>query len=63
MRRRVLVLALVLLNLAPTLGLPPRSAGAAEVRLKDIARVVGVRDNDLWGYGLVVGLDGTGDRR
>ncbi len=63
MRRRVLVLALVLLGLAPTLGLPPRSAGAAEVRLKDIARVVGVRDNDLWGYGLVVGLDGTGDRR
>ena len=30
-------------------------------RLKDIADVVGVRDNQLMGYGLVVGLDGSGD--
>jgi len=30
-------------------------------RIKDIADVVGVRDNQLMGYGLVVGLDGTGD--
>lgn len=33
----------------------------AAVRLKDIARVEGVRDNQLIGYGLVVGLNGTGD--
>lgn len=32
------------------------------VRLKDIASVAGVRDNQLIGYGLVVGLDGTGDK-
>ena len=33
----------------------------AAVRLKDLARVEGVRDNQLIGYGLVVGLNGTGD--
>lgn len=31
------------------------------VRLKDIAQVQGVRSNQLVGYGLVVGLNGTGD--
>ena len=31
-------------------------------RLKDLASVQGVRSNPLLGYGLVVGLDGTGDR-
>lgn len=30
-------------------------------RIKDIAKVQGVRNNQLVGYGLVVGLDGTGD--
>ncbi len=30
-------------------------------RIKDIAGIRGVRDNQLYGYGLVVGLDGTGD--
>lgn len=30
-------------------------------RLGDIANVIGVRDNQLIGYGLVVGLNGTGD--
>ena len=32
-------------------------------RVKDIATVKGVRDNQLFGYGLVVGLNGTGDGR
>ncbi len=31
-------------------------------RIKDIATVAGVRNNQLIGYGLVVGLDGTGDQ-
>ena len=35
---------------------------AAQVRIKDIADIEGVRDNQLVGYGLVVGLNGTGDR-
>jgi flagellar P-ring protein FlgI len=37
----------------------PVSAGAA--RIKDIATIGGIRDNQLAGYGLVVGLAGTGD--
>ncbi len=35
---------------------------AAESRIKDLADIEGVRENMLIGYGLVVGLDGTGDR-
>ena len=31
-------------------------------RVKDLATFGGVRSNQLVGYGLVVGLDGTGDR-
>lgn len=31
-------------------------------RLKDLARIKGVRNNQLVGYGLVVGLDGSGDK-
>lgn len=31
-------------------------------RIKDVATLAGVRNNQLIGYGLVVGLDGTGDR-
>ena len=38
------------------------AAAQAQVRIKDIADVEGVRDNQLVGYGLVVGLNGTGDR-
>lgn len=33
------------------------------VRLKELVSIEGVRDNQLIGYGLVVGLNGTGDRR
>ena len=34
----------------------------AQVRIKDIADVEGIRSNQLVGYGLVVGLNGTGDK-
>ncbi|MDC8759322.1 flagellar basal body P-ring protein FlgI [Janthinobacterium fluminis] len=37
-------------------------AGAQAERLKDLASVAGVRQNQLMGYGLVVGLDGSGDQ-
>jgi len=50
------MLAAGLLMLAGTLPAP------AQVRIKDIADIEGVRDNKLVGYGLVVGLNGTGDR-
>jgi flagellar P-ring protein precursor FlgI len=35
----------------------------AATRLKELVRIEGVRDNQLIGYGIVVGLNGTGDRR
>ncbi len=38
----------------------PVSAGATS-RIKDLANIEGVRQNQLIGYGLVVGLNGTGD--
>ncbi|MDD3312325.1 flagellar basal body P-ring protein FlgI [Pseudodesulfovibrio sp.] len=58
---RTLVLAILFgVTLAFGAGLlAPVEAGAA--RLKDIANFSGVRSNDLVGYGLVVGLSGTGD--
>jgi flagellar P-ring protein precursor FlgI len=44
-------------------AMPPAVRPAhAQVRIKDIADVEGVRDNQLVGYGLVVGLPGTGDK-
>jgi flagellar P-ring protein precursor FlgI len=43
------------------LALTPLDCAGAQVRLKDIAGVQGVRGNQLVGYGLVVGLAGTGD--
>lgn len=41
----------------------PVAANEPTVRIKDIARVDGVRTNQLVGLGLVIGLEGTGDGR
>jgi flagellar P-ring protein precursor FlgI len=41
--------------------LPAQQPAAPTVRLKDIAQIRGVRSNQLVGYGIVVGLEGTGD--
>jgi flagellar P-ring protein precursor FlgI len=46
---------------AIVLALALASPASAAVRLKELADVQGVRDNDLFGYGLVVGLNGSGD--
>jgi flagellar P-ring protein precursor FlgI len=54
--QRLARLAVTLLALAAT-AIP---AGATS-RIKDIVDFEGVRENQLVGYGLVVGLDGTGD--
>src|SRR3989339_686502 len=51
-------LALCLAALALVLS---ATTSALAVRLKDIASVKGVRNNQLIGYGLIVGLNGTGD--
>ncbi|QPM91347.1 flagellar basal body P-ring protein FlgI [Pseudooceanicola algae] len=48
-------LLLCLLLVLPQLG------HAAPIRIKDLVEFDGVRGNDLVGYGLVVGLNGTGD--
>ena len=48
-----------LLLILPALASTP---AAAQVRIKDIADVEGIRENQLIGYGLVVGLNGTGDK-
>ena len=39
----------------------PLSAAQAEVRIKDIVNIQGARPNQLVGYGLVIGLAGSGD--
>lgn len=54
MNKTLLAIAGMLLTLT-------QNAGAQATRVKDIATVQGVRGNQLIGYGLVVGLDGTGD--
>jgi flagellar P-ring protein FlgI len=59
MRSLYSTLTVVALVMAVLAG---RSAPAHADRIKDIATVNGVRTNQLVGYGLVVGLDGTGDQ-
>ncbi|MBI4873283.1 MAG: flagellar basal body P-ring protein FlgI [Acidobacteria bacterium] len=51
MRRKLITLLALLPALAPA------------ARLKDLVTLEGVRENQLIGYGVVVGLNGTGDRR
>jgi flagellar P-ring protein precursor FlgI len=48
---KIIMLALMMLT----------SLDASAGRVKDMASILGVRENQLIGYGLVVGLDGTGD--
>ncbi len=56
--RTIAAVALLFVTLAAKAVTPDR-----QVLLRDIADVEGVRDNQLVGYGLVVGLRGTGDRQ
>ncbi len=53
-----MILRALLLGLAVIVASP---AGAESIRIKDLVEFDGVRGNDLVGYGLVVGLAGTGD--
>jgi len=55
------MLRLILSLLASTLLLISYADGARADRIKDIASIAGVRSNHLIGYGVVVGLAGTGD--
>jgi flagellar P-ring protein precursor FlgI len=59
--RWVWLIGLGLLVLAERM--PGKETSGREVRLGDVATVEGIRDNLLIGYGMVVGLNGTGDRQ
>lgn len=50
-----------ILTIVITLLLLPSLSMASPIRIKDLVEFDGVRGNDLVGYGLVVGLNGTGD--
>ncbi|MBS1803010.1 MAG: flagellar basal body P-ring protein FlgI [Acidobacteria bacterium] len=52
---------LIAAAIAITAGLAHSEAPGRHARVKDVATVEGIRDNQLVGYGLVVGLRGTGD--
>ena len=54
---RVLALLLCL----PAFGEAASGAAGGATRIKEVARIEGARDNDIVGYGIVVGLAGTGD--
>jgi|TARA_R110000772_G_scaffold48089_4_gene109812 flagellar P-ring protein precursor FlgI len=56
------MLTLLWTRLSPLLLALLLSTSASAERIKDIASVNGVRSNQLIGYGLVVGLDGSGDQ-
>ena len=55
-----LVIGLAFVAASAAVWWPAQAATTA--RIKEIAAVQGVRSNALVGYGLVVGLDGTGDQ-
>jgi flagellar P-ring protein precursor FlgI len=61
LRRRLARGLMVAPALAALLAVAPHAA-LAQIRIKDIADVEGIRENQLVGYGLVVGLNGTGDK-
>ncbi len=58
--RRLALLLTTFLSLFPALAL---ASTPRQMRIRDITEIQGVRENQLLGYGLVVGLQGTGDRQ
>ncbi|CAB3888412.1 flagellar basal body P-ring protein FlgI [Achromobacter anxifer] len=52
----------LLARVCVSVGLAAGAGAAHAERLKDLASIQGVRGNQLIGYGLVVGLDGSGDQ-
>ncbi len=59
---KVLPLFLLLIIISPISIYCQQTDGTLSVRVKDLADIEGVRSNQLVGYGLVVGLNKTGDR-
>lgn len=58
-----LIFALPLLTLASDQPAPAPVIAPHSARIKDVTSVEGIRENMLIGYGLVVGLNGTGDKQ
>lgn len=58
--RKLLCYSALVLAMGTTMLVHSESA-AQPARIKDVATIEGIRDNQLVGYGLVVGLHGTGD--
>lgn len=59
--KRLIKPILTMLVIALMTSMMPVQAIVTTVRIQDIAHVKGVRDNQIIGYGVVVGLPGTGD--
>ena len=59
MMNRIFILVLLLLANAQASAVISKDG----VRIKELCRVIGVRDNALFGYGIVTGLAGTGDSK
>ena len=59
---RFAMAASIVIVIGQVMSLVASSAAHADTRIKDIVAFEGVRDNMLIGYGLVVGLNGTGDK-
>src|ERR1700749_4155676 len=58
---RALYIRVLTLVLAAVMAAAPVTPALAFSRVKDLVEIQGIRDNMLVGYGLVVGLNGTGD--
>ena len=60
---RLVIVAVLAYVLTVVLALALAAAPAGATRIKDMADIQGVRSNQLGGYGLIIGLDGTGDKQ
>jgi len=59
--KKILSSVLIIFFTLQFAAIPEAFAGAVQ-RIKDIARIGGVRENQLVGYGVIVGLEGSGDK-
>ncbi len=59
--KKIKLIFSIIMIMSMFLNIMPASAITSSVRIKDIAHVKGVRDNQIVGYGVVVGLPKTGD--
>ena len=62
-RIKTLCTAFLLATLLPLSALDAPLPSSRQVRIREITTIEGMRDNSLMGYGLVVGLRGTGDQK